>query len=129
MPLSLGVSVGSKVYVGDSVVTVRATFSTRETDIIEVSVDDGPVVQLTELRAEELLPEVRAFVGKSPKQAHHRYRIAFQAPLRIPINRRPVEQGNGDEDEEGDAVATGVKDARGRDGEVDVVKEGTNGQR
>ena len=70
MALSIGVSVGGKVSVGDSVVAVRATVSTPETDIIEVSVDDGLVVQLTELGAVELLPEVRASVGKSPSQSH-----------------------------------------------------------
>jgi len=74
------------VFVGDSVVTVRATVSTPETDIIEVSVDDGPVVQLTELRPVELLPEVQAFVGEG-RQSRGAYRIAFQAPLRILINR------------------------------------------
>ena len=93
MALSIGVSVGGKVFVGDSVVTVRATVSTPETDIIEVSVDDGPVVQLTELSSVELLPEVRAFVGKGPRQAHGKYRIAFQAPHRIFINRHPGEEG------------------------------------
>ena len=81
MALSIGVSVGGMVFVGDSVVTVRATVSTPETDIIEVSVDDGPVVQLTELRTVELLPEVRAFVGKGPRQSHGAYRIAFEVPV------------------------------------------------
>ena len=91
MALSIGVSVGGKVFVGDSVVTVRATVSTPETDIIEVSVDDGPVVQLTELRTVELLPGVRVFVGKSPRESQ--VHIAFDAPRRILINRRPGEQG------------------------------------
>jgi hypothetical protein len=93
MALSIGVSAGDKVFVGDSIVTVRATLSTPKTDIIEVSVDDGPVVQLTELSTEELLPEVRAFVGRSPRQSRGAYRIAFKAPRRILINRRPGEQG------------------------------------
>jgi hypothetical protein len=83
MALSIGVSVGRKVFIGDSVVTVHATVSSPETDIIEVSVDDGPLVQLTEWRTVELLPEVRAFVGKGPRQSHGGYRIAFETPRRI----------------------------------------------
>jgi hypothetical protein len=93
MALSIDVSVGGKVSVCDSVVTVRMTVSTPETDIIEVSVDDGPVVQLTELRTVELLPEVRAFVGKGPRQSHGAYRIAFEAHRPILINNRPGDQG------------------------------------
>lgn len=91
MALSIGVSVGAKVLVGGRTVTVRSTASTPETDIIGVCVDDGPVVQLTELRSVELLPEVRAFVGKGPNQSHGAYRIAFEAPRRILISRRPGE--------------------------------------
>ena len=93
MALSIGVSVGGKVFVGDSVVTVRATISTPDTDIIEVSVDDGPVVQLTELRSVELLPEVRAFVGKGQGQSQGAYRIAFVASHQIRIKRYPSERG------------------------------------
>ena len=93
MALSLGVSVGEKLFVGDSVVIVRATFSTPKTKIIQVSVDDGPVVQLTELSSVKLLPEVRAFVGKGPRQSRGGYRIAFDAPRHIRIHRRRGEQG------------------------------------
>jgi len=84
MALSLGVSVGDKIAVGDSVVEVRAIHAPKT---MVVSVDSGAAITVSDNKAHpvEILPGVRTFVGVGPGKHSSGSRLAFEAPKTIPI--------------------------------------------
>lgn len=84
MALSLGVSVGDKIAVGDSVVEVRAIHAPKT---MVVSVDGGEAITVDDNKAHpvEILPGVRTFVGVGPGKHSSANRLAFEAPKTVPI--------------------------------------------
>jgi sRNA-binding carbon storage regulator CsrA len=84
MPLSLGVSVGDRIEVGDSIVKVKAI---KNHKLIIVSVNGGPDISVNDNNADavEILPDVRLFTGLDRDGA--RSRLAFDAPRSIKITR------------------------------------------
>ena len=86
MPLSLGVSVGDKIAVGDSVIEVRATTVPKR---ITISVNGGKEITVddNETHPVEILPDVQVFVGVGPGKHSTANRLAFKAPRVIPIYR------------------------------------------
>jgi hypothetical protein len=82
MALSLGVSVGSKISVGDSKVHVKAIVTPM---LIIVQVDNGPDVLVSDKEAVEILPGVKVFAGLGRKQAGNR--LAFEADRSVSIYR------------------------------------------
>lgn len=84
MALSLGVSVGDKIAVGNSVVEVRAI---RFPKTIVVSVDGGKEITVDDNLAHsvEILPKVRVYVGVGSGKHGSANRLAFDAPKTIPI--------------------------------------------
>ena len=79
MPLSLGVSVGDKIAVGDSVIEVRATALPQR---IIISVNGGKEITVDDNEAHpvEILPDVQVFVGIGPGKHSTANRLAFKAP-------------------------------------------------
>jgi len=90
MALSLGVSVGERIAVGDSIVEVRAINGSKR---MIVAVNGAPEIEVTDDKADavEVLPGVRLFVGLD--RDGNRNRLAFDAPKSIPINRVGEENG------------------------------------
>ena len=85
MALSLGVSVGERISVGDSIVEVRAIHSSK---LMVVAVNDGPDIKVNDKKADaiEILPGVRVFTGLN-KNGNESSRLAFDAAKSIPIHR------------------------------------------
>ena len=81
--LSIGVSVGSKIAIGKSVVEVR-NISTYPPMII-ISVDGKEDTLITGEDQKEIIPHVFAQVGVGERGASNR--LAFEAPRRIRISR------------------------------------------
>ena len=91
MTLSLGVSVGERISVGDSIVKVKAI---KNPKLIVVTVNGGPgiIVNDNKAHAVEILPGVRLFTGLSKNVS--RIRLAIDAPKSIPIHRIGSESGH-----------------------------------
>jgi len=87
MTLSIGVSPGSRIQIGASVLSV---VDTRH-GTITARVGKGPEFLLTDLERTEVLPSVFVFVGGHNGQSHGMHRLAFEAPREISINRIPGE--------------------------------------
>lgn len=83
MALSLGVSVGSKIAVGQSQVTVKAVVNPT---LMVVRVNDGPDVVVSDKESVEIMPGVKVFAGVGRK-ASGGNRLAFEAPRDISIYR------------------------------------------
>jgi 5-methylcytosine-specific restriction protein A len=86
MALSIGVSAGDKIAVGDSVVEVRATNLPKRI-IISVNGGEEITVDENETHPVEILPDVQVFVGVGPGKHSTANRLAFKAPRVIPIHR------------------------------------------
>jgi hypothetical protein len=84
MALSLGVSVGDKIAVGDTVVEVRAIHFPKT---MVVMVDGGKEFTVDDNvgHSVEILPNVRVYVGIGPGKHSSANRLAFEAPKAIPI--------------------------------------------
>jgi hypothetical protein len=86
MALSIGVSCGDRINVGDHTLEVKGVSGFVEMVVI-VSVDGAPGVVLTERSSAELFPGVKVFVGRGKTQSNGTYRLAFEATRTIRINR------------------------------------------
>ncbi len=88
MALSLGVSVGDKIAVGDSVVEVRAIHAPKT---MVISVNGGKEIKVSDDKVHpvEILPGVRTFVGIGPGKHSSANRLAFEAPKAIHIRLLP----------------------------------------
>jgi hypothetical protein len=84
MALSIGVHVGSRIKVGQKVLTVHEII---RPDAVSVSVDDGPQFILSDQYSTEIAPEVRVFCGMARNSEHQASRLAFEAPRSVKINR------------------------------------------
>jgi sRNA-binding carbon storage regulator CsrA len=82
MALSLGIKVGSLIHVGEHAVKVLSVSA----DIIEISVDGGSPVLVTEQKREKILDEVYVSLGVGSTGTGSR--LAFDAPRSIPITRK-----------------------------------------
>jgi len=80
MALSLGVSVGSRIFIGDDILRVIAMPSAT---ILEVSVK-GKRFTVTDNERKEVLPDVFVSAGFGDGNTN---RLVFEAPRRIPIHR------------------------------------------
>lgn len=85
MALSLGVSVGSEIEVGNNVVKIKAIPSPS---LILLSVDGGDAILVSDQSRQEILPSVYVFVG-TPESGVNR--LAFEADRSIKIMRRKNE--------------------------------------
>lgn len=85
MALSLGISVGSKIRVGTSVVEVVSVMGTARV-LIKV---EGKEFMITDCERTEILPNVFVSCGRNDdKQFLASFsRLAFEAPRSIEINR------------------------------------------
>jgi hypothetical protein len=86
MALSLGVSRGDRIDVGGHILEVKEVWGFVEM-VIRVSLDGAPAVVVIEQSPLELIPGVSVFVGRGKTQSKGSYRLAFEAPLSIRINR------------------------------------------
>lgn len=91
MALSLGVSVGERISVGDSMVRVKAI---KNPKLMVVTVNGGPDITVNDNKAEavEILPGIRLFTGQN-KSGSDSSRLLFDAPKSIPIHRVGKEKG------------------------------------
>ena len=86
MALSIGISCGDRISIDGHVLEVKDVSGFVEMVVI-VSVDGAPSVVLTEQPSVELIPGVNVFVGRGTTQSKGSYRLAFEAPRSIRINR------------------------------------------
>ena len=91
MALSLGVSVGERISVGNSIIEVRAIHGPK---LMVVAVNGGPDIEIKDNKADaaEILPGVRLFTGLNTNGGDSR-RLAFDAAKSIPIFRVVTEKG------------------------------------
>jgi sRNA-binding carbon storage regulator CsrA len=82
MSLSIGVSTGSRISVGDHVVRVK---SINSPNLFVVDIDGGNEVVISEREKIEVLPDV--FVQSGVGQKGGGNRLAFDAPRSIKISR------------------------------------------
>jgi hypothetical protein len=82
MALSIGVSAGSKIKVGKSMVAVQEA----NRRMVTLKVDGGPTQIITEAERTEILPQVYVFIGVGPDSGMNS-RLAFEAPRSIQIDR------------------------------------------
>jgi hypothetical protein len=89
MALILGVSTGSKIYVGD--IPVDITEAVPNSDEMSVAVDGGPIFVISDQESTEALPNVFLSVGRSKKQDAGGEkvipRVVIEAPRDIVILR------------------------------------------
>lgn len=83
MPLSIGVSRGTIIYVDENVVEVTSIVSSCN---IFVSVNGAKPISITDQKTSQILPEVFVQTGGSGK-SYSRDRLAFSAPKHIKIGR------------------------------------------
>lgn len=84
--MSIGVSVGSRIAIGNNVLEVRAL---AHPNLIVIGVDDGPDIVISEEARKEVLPEVFVQTGVGPTGTGNR--LAITAPKVIRISR--IESG------------------------------------
>jgi hypothetical protein len=91
MALSIGVSVGERIAVGDSIVEVKAI---KNPKLMVITVNSGSDISINDNKAHavEILPGVRLFTGLN-KNGSDSSRLVFDAPKSIPIHRIGMEAG------------------------------------
>jgi len=82
LALSIGISSGSKIKVGDHMVEVKTV---AKPNLIVLSVDGGPDQVISDQSRTEILPEVFVFSGVGSQGSGNR--LAFEAARSIPIHR------------------------------------------
>lgn len=82
MALSIGVTAGSQIRIGKSVLKVVDITS----GLITVKVGNGPLHVLSDKERAEVLPNVFVFVGDM-RGRNTGSRLAFEAPRSVPITR------------------------------------------
>lgn len=90
MALSIGVTVGSRIQVGNDYVEVREVLTT---ELVSVTVNGDDPILIGNAEQTEIAPGVFLFCGvdlkvngKNLPDSHHS-RLAFDAPLSVKINR------------------------------------------
>lgn len=83
MALSIGVSAGSKIDVGNHCVQVKTVVHPT---LFILNVDGGEDITVTDKERVKILPEVYVFAGVGGAGVGNR--LAFEAPRSIAINRR-----------------------------------------
>ena len=86
MALSIGVLCGDRIDIDGHILEVKHA-SELAGMVVIVSVDGAPSVVLNEQSNVELIPGVKVFVGRGKTQSKGTYRLAFEAPRSIRINR------------------------------------------
>jgi hypothetical protein len=82
LALSIGISVGSKIRVGNDIVEVVGT---AKPNLIVLKVNGGEDIVVSDLRSTEILPRVFVFSGMGQNGGSNR--IAFECPREIRIQR------------------------------------------
>lgn len=89
MALILGVSTGSKIYIGDTPVEVTEAVPMAAT--MSLAVEDGPTFVISDQESTEVLPNVFLSVGRSKKQDAGAEkvipRVVIEAPRDVVILR------------------------------------------
>lgn len=83
MALSIGVSNGSLIRVGEHRVLVKAVVNST---LLVVTVDGGQDITVSDKERVEILPQVFVFAGVGNGGVGNR--LAFEAPRSIPIHRK-----------------------------------------
>jgi sRNA-binding carbon storage regulator CsrA len=82
--LSLGVSVGSRIKIGDN--TVKVT-SIEDPNIVGLQLDGGKVVYVSDVETVEVFPDVFIQSGRRERKLDKSTRIGIEAPKAIRIER------------------------------------------
>lgn len=87
MALSMGVSVGSKIIIGNGVADERMMRILDTTNgIVNLQMDDGKKFIITDFERTEILPNVFVSLGMKKGETSNT-RLAFEAPREIQITR------------------------------------------